>query len=158
MNSAAHTVMVTKLDRLARSSRDLHNILHQMEELSCGFVSLGESWCDTTTDVGRLMLTRTTFRRSSFTLSIYTAVPRRFAGRQAAFIKSLFPLAATTVSQRATTRRKGIELRNPVVSSIGTAPSICFDGLPGKRATGKGPDVAIGLGCVKTQKVEARRE
>ena len=51
------TVVVTKLDRLARSSRDLHNILHEMEGLSCGFVSLGESWCDTTTDVGRLMLT-----------------------------------------------------------------------------------------------------
>jgi DNA invertase Pin-like site-specific DNA recombinase len=51
------TVVVTKLDRLARSSRDLHNILHEMEGLSCGFVSLGESWCDTTTDIGRLMLT-----------------------------------------------------------------------------------------------------
>jgi len=51
------TVVVTKLDRLARSSRDLHNILHELESLSCGFVSLGESWCDTTTDVGKLMLT-----------------------------------------------------------------------------------------------------
>jgi DNA invertase Pin-like site-specific DNA recombinase len=51
------TVVVTMLDRLARSSRDLHNILHEMESLSCGFLSLGESWCDTTTDVGRLMLT-----------------------------------------------------------------------------------------------------
>jgi DNA invertase Pin-like site-specific DNA recombinase len=51
------TVVVTKLDRLARSSRDLHNILHEMEGLSCGFVSLGESWCDTTTAAGRLMLT-----------------------------------------------------------------------------------------------------
>jgi DNA invertase Pin-like site-specific DNA recombinase len=50
-------VVVTKLDRLARSSRDLHNILHELEGLSCGFASLGESWCDTTTDVGRLMLT-----------------------------------------------------------------------------------------------------
>jgi DNA invertase Pin-like site-specific DNA recombinase len=50
-------VVVTKLDRLARSSRDLHNILHELEALSCGFVSLGEAWCDTTTDVGRLMLT-----------------------------------------------------------------------------------------------------
>jgi DNA invertase Pin-like site-specific DNA recombinase len=47
---------VTKLDRLARSSRDLHNILHELQERSCGFVSLGETWCDTTTDVGRLML------------------------------------------------------------------------------------------------------
>ena len=32
-------------------------ILHELEGLSCGFLSLGESWCDTTTDVGRLMLT-----------------------------------------------------------------------------------------------------
>ena len=51
------TVAVTKLDRLARSSRDLHNILHELQELGCGFVSLGESWCDTTSEVGRLMLT-----------------------------------------------------------------------------------------------------
>src|SRR4029453_2869005 len=50
-----NTVVVTKLDRLARSSRD--NIVHELEGLSCGFVSLGESWCDTTTDAGRLMLT-----------------------------------------------------------------------------------------------------
>jgi DNA invertase Pin-like site-specific DNA recombinase len=51
------TVVVTKLDRLARSSRDLHNILHDLAELGCGFTSLGEAWCDTTTEVGRLMLT-----------------------------------------------------------------------------------------------------
>jgi DNA invertase Pin-like site-specific DNA recombinase len=51
------TVVVTKLDRLARSSRDLHNILHELQEHGCGFVSLGESWCDTTTDVGRLVMT-----------------------------------------------------------------------------------------------------
>jgi DNA invertase Pin-like site-specific DNA recombinase len=51
------TVIVTKLDRLARSSKDLHNILAELAEKSCGFVSLGETWCDTTTDVGRLMLT-----------------------------------------------------------------------------------------------------
>jgi DNA invertase Pin-like site-specific DNA recombinase len=48
---------VTKLDRLARSSRDLHNILHELQEQSCGFVSLGENWCDTTTGIGRLMMT-----------------------------------------------------------------------------------------------------
>src|SRR4249919_100932 len=50
-------VTVVKLDRLARSSRHLHNILHELQERGCGFVSLGESWCDTTTEVGRLMLT-----------------------------------------------------------------------------------------------------
>jgi DNA invertase Pin-like site-specific DNA recombinase len=51
------TVVVTKLDRLARSSRDLHNIVHELDGLSCGFLSLGESWCDTTTSHGRLMMT-----------------------------------------------------------------------------------------------------
>ncbi|MGY8666722.1 recombinase family protein [Bradyrhizobium sp. UFLA05-109] len=50
-------VTVTKLDRLARSSRDLHNILHEIASRDCAFVSLGEAWCDTTTDVGRLVLT-----------------------------------------------------------------------------------------------------
>jgi DNA invertase Pin-like site-specific DNA recombinase len=51
------TVVVTKLDRLARSSRDLHNILHELQEHACGFGSLGETWCDTTSEVGRLMMT-----------------------------------------------------------------------------------------------------
>ena len=51
------TIVVSKLDRLARSSRDLHNILHELQERGCGFVSLGESWCDSTSEVGRLMLT-----------------------------------------------------------------------------------------------------
>jgi len=51
------TVVVTKLDRLARSSRDLQNILHELDGLSVGFVSLGESWCDTTSDIGKLLMT-----------------------------------------------------------------------------------------------------
>ncbi len=50
------TVVVTKLDRIARSSRDLHNILGNLKDLGCGFVSLGEGWCDTTTSVGRLVI------------------------------------------------------------------------------------------------------
>jgi DNA invertase Pin-like site-specific DNA recombinase len=50
------TVVVTKLDRIARSSRDLQNIIHELKERGCGFVSLGDSWCDTTSDVGRLVL------------------------------------------------------------------------------------------------------
>jgi DNA invertase Pin-like site-specific DNA recombinase len=50
-------VVVVKLDRLARSTRDLQNILHELDQMGCSFVSLGETWCDTTTSVGRLMLT-----------------------------------------------------------------------------------------------------
>jgi DNA invertase Pin-like site-specific DNA recombinase len=47
------------------ASIDLHNLLHEMEGRSVGFRSLGEAWCDTTTDVGRLMLTITGVLRSS---------------------------------------------------------------------------------------------
>ena len=51
------TVVVCKLDRIARSSKDLHNILGELKEKYCGFVSLGEGWCDTTNEVGRLVIT-----------------------------------------------------------------------------------------------------
>jgi DNA invertase Pin-like site-specific DNA recombinase len=50
-------VLVTRLDRLARSTRDLLNILALMSEKSAGFRSLGDLWADTTTPHGRLMLT-----------------------------------------------------------------------------------------------------
>src|SRR3954451_6232892 len=51
------TVMVTRLDRLARSTRDLLNILHALGERGIGFRSLVDAWADTTTPHGRLMLT-----------------------------------------------------------------------------------------------------
>jgi DNA invertase Pin-like site-specific DNA recombinase len=50
-------VTVSKLDRVARSARDLLNIIHELRERDCGFVSLGDSWCDTTNEMGRFMLT-----------------------------------------------------------------------------------------------------
>lgn len=50
-------VVVTRLDRLARSTRDLLNILATIAEEGAGFRSLGDTWADTTTPHGRLMLT-----------------------------------------------------------------------------------------------------
>jgi DNA invertase Pin-like site-specific DNA recombinase len=50
-------VVVTRLDRLARSSRDLLNIVGELQEAGCGFQSVREVWADTTTPAGRLMLT-----------------------------------------------------------------------------------------------------
>jgi DNA invertase Pin-like site-specific DNA recombinase len=51
------TLIVTKLDRLARSTRDLLNTLDAIGKASAMFRSLGDSWADTTTPHGRLMLT-----------------------------------------------------------------------------------------------------
>jgi DNA invertase Pin-like site-specific DNA recombinase len=48
---------VTRLDRLARSTRDLLNILAAITAKKAGFRSLGDAWADTTTSHGRLMLT-----------------------------------------------------------------------------------------------------
>jgi DNA invertase Pin-like site-specific DNA recombinase len=50
-------VMVTRLDRLARSTRDLLNVLATITGKKAGFRSLGDTWADTTTSHGRLMLT-----------------------------------------------------------------------------------------------------
>jgi DNA invertase Pin-like site-specific DNA recombinase len=41
-------VMVTRLDRLARSTRDLLNTLAAITEKKAGFRSLREAWADTT--------------------------------------------------------------------------------------------------------------
>src|SRR3954452_5575265 len=51
------TLIVTRLDRLARSTRDLLNVMHQVSERGAGFKSLADVWADTTTPHGRLMLT-----------------------------------------------------------------------------------------------------
>ena len=50
-------LVVTRLDRLARSTRDLLNIVATIAEREAGLRSLKDSWADTTTPHGRLMLT-----------------------------------------------------------------------------------------------------
>jgi DNA invertase Pin-like site-specific DNA recombinase len=50
-------VLISRLDRLARSTRDLLNILGQIADRGAAFRSISDSWADTTTAHGRLMLT-----------------------------------------------------------------------------------------------------
>lgn len=50
-------VIVSRLDRLARSTMDLLNILHAVEARGAQFKSLADSWCDTSSPHGRLMTT-----------------------------------------------------------------------------------------------------
>ena len=51
------TVLVTKLDRLARSTRDLLNVLALITDYGATFKSLTDTWADTTTPHCRLMVT-----------------------------------------------------------------------------------------------------
>lgn len=53
---AGDVLMVTRLDRLARSTRDLLNALAAVAGRGAGFRSLADAWADTTTAHGRLML------------------------------------------------------------------------------------------------------
>src|SRR5262249_2057950 len=50
-------LIVTRLDRLARSTRDLLNILDDSAKRGAGFKSLHDGWADTTSPHGRLMVT-----------------------------------------------------------------------------------------------------
>jgi DNA invertase Pin-like site-specific DNA recombinase len=50
-------LLVTRLDRLARSTLDLLNTLEQVTKRKAGFRSLADTWADTTTAHGKLMIT-----------------------------------------------------------------------------------------------------
>jgi DNA invertase Pin-like site-specific DNA recombinase len=51
------TLIVTRLDRLARSTRDLLNILDAIGKADAKFKSLADPWCDTSAPTGELMVT-----------------------------------------------------------------------------------------------------
>src|SRR5262249_11848859 len=59
MRSLNHgdVLLVTRLDRLARSTRDLLNVLDSVTEAGAAFKSLADAWADTTTPHGKLMIT-----------------------------------------------------------------------------------------------------
>jgi DNA invertase Pin-like site-specific DNA recombinase len=50
-------LVVVRLDRLARNTRDLLNLLHDLAQRRVGFKSLNDPWCDTTSMHGELMVT-----------------------------------------------------------------------------------------------------
>lgn len=50
-------VTVTRLDRLARSTRDLLDIAERIQATGAGLRSLSEPWTDTTNPAGRMVLT-----------------------------------------------------------------------------------------------------
>jgi DNA invertase Pin-like site-specific DNA recombinase len=54
---AGDGVVVSRLDRLARSTRDLLEIAEQLKEAEAGLRSLHEPWADTTSPAGHMVLT-----------------------------------------------------------------------------------------------------
>jgi DNA invertase Pin-like site-specific DNA recombinase len=54
---AGDVVTVTRLDRLARTTRDLLNVAEQIKDVGAGLRSLAEPWADTTSAAGQMVLT-----------------------------------------------------------------------------------------------------
>lgn len=51
------TVVVLKLDRLARSTRNLLDIIDHIKSAQASFCSLSEPWADTTSHAGKMIMT-----------------------------------------------------------------------------------------------------
>src|SRR5262245_45834431 len=86
-------LMVTRLDRLARSTKDLLNVLDELAKRGAGFKSLADTWADTTTPHGKLMIT--------------------VLGGLAEFERSL--ILARTSDGRARAKAKGVRFGRPPV-------------------------------------------
>ncbi len=50
-------LVVTRLDRLTRSTRDLLDVAERLRDAGAGLRSLAEPWADTTSPAGRMVLT-----------------------------------------------------------------------------------------------------
>lgn len=51
------TVVVWRLDRLARSTRDLLNTMETLSDAGAKFLSISEPWANTTTHAGKMIMT-----------------------------------------------------------------------------------------------------
>ncbi len=108
-------VVVTRLDRLARSTRDLLDIAERLREAGAGLRSIAEPWADTTSPAGRMVLTV-------------------FAGI-AEFERSL--IGERTSSGRKAAQGRGVRFGRPSVLTVGAgrAGATPHPGRP-KRARG----------------------
>jgi DNA invertase Pin-like site-specific DNA recombinase len=105
------TVIVWKLDRLARSTRDLLEVMETIREAGARFQSLSEPWANTTTHAGKLIMTV-------------------FAGI-AEFERDL--IRERTSAGREVARRRGIHLGRPQklnVEQINLARRLINEGKP----------------------------
>ncbi|MGJ5222296.1 recombinase family protein [Bradyrhizobium oligotrophicum] len=104
------TLVVTRLDRLARSTVDLLTILKAVTDRGCLFRSISEPWADTRTPAGRLMLT--------------------VLGGLAEFEREL--IRARTMEGRERAQRAGVRMgRKPILSTHQIAE------IQGRKAAGE---------------------
>lgn len=115
------TLIVTRLDRFARSTQDLHNLLARLDQKGVGFRCLAQSGVDTTTSTGKL------------TLAILGAV------------------AAFEVDLRAERQAEGIAKAKAAGKYRGRSPSIDYAKVTRLHGQGNSPtEIAALLGIGRT--------
>lgn len=115
------TIVVCRLDRLARSVRDLHNLLGEMTDKGVGFRCLNQAEVDTTTSTGKL------------TLAVLGAV------------------AQFEADLRAERQREGIERAKVEGRYKGRSKSVDYSQIRKLAAQGVTPtDIARLIGCGRT--------
>ena len=133
------TLVVWKLDRLARSIRQLIETIEALEERGIGFRSLTEA-IDTTTSGGRLVF-HIFAGLAEFERSIIQERTR--AGLQAARERGRLGGRPPALSQEDLSAAKAM-LRDPAITveqvavRLGVAPSTLYRHLPGGRSTVEG--------------------
>src|ERR1700736_5510844 len=63
---SSDTIVVWKLDRLARSTRDLLETMEAIREAGGKFQSLSEPWADTTTHAGKMIMVLRNLSETSY--------------------------------------------------------------------------------------------
>jgi DNA invertase Pin-like site-specific DNA recombinase len=108
------TLLVTRLDRLARSTRDLLNILDGVAKAGANFKSTHDHWCDTSTAHGELMVTIlasiATFERHL--IKARTAEGRKRAKDRGVIFGRKVKLTRFQIEEALERRRNGERLRD----------------------------------------------
>jgi DNA invertase Pin-like site-specific DNA recombinase len=117
---AGDVLLVTRLDRLARSTRDLLNTLAAIAGKEAGFRSLADAWADTTTPHGRLMVTMLAGLAEFERELIHARTSEGRKRAQAAGVKMGRPAKLTPYQQReAKQRRAAGESARAIARSYG---------------------------------------
>ena len=126
-------LVVTRLDRLARSIRDLLNILAAIGHEGAHFKSLADTWADTTTPQGRLMITilasLAEFERAVTRTQLQAGM---IAARQRGVRIGRPPIATAEVRLDIIARRRRGELMSAIATACGlkshaTVSRICAE-------------------------------
>jgi DNA invertase Pin-like site-specific DNA recombinase len=117
---AGDVLLVTRLDRLARSTRDLLNTLATITGKEAGIRSLADAWADTTTPHGRLMVTMLAGLAEFERELIHARTSEGRKRAQAAGVKMGRPQKLTPYQQReAKQRRAAGESARAIARSYG---------------------------------------